>query len=72
MRRLNTLLAAAILKTSQENITMPLYAPEETKADFGLPRHSKDGASSLHPEGQYSLITKTEPYSTLSSPTKSP
>lgn len=51
---------------------MPLYAPEETKADFGLPRHSKDGASSLHPEGQYSLITKTEPYSTLSSPTKSP
>lgn len=70
MRSSIALLAAAILKTSHE-ITMPLYAPEETKADFALPRHSKDGASSLHPEGQYSLITKTEPYSTLSSPTKS-
>lgn len=52
---------------------MSLYALKGTKADFCLPLHSKDGTSSLHPEGQYSLIKKKkEPYSTLSSQTKFP
>lgn len=44
---------------------MSLYAPKRTKADFSLPLHSKDGTSSLRPEGQYSLIKEKKQQSPI-------